>query len=65
MSLLLGRSWKFDKGTIYNGTASTYTLKIKGRSYTLAPLHLNQIQNVKTSQGERKTSEKALFSSET
>jgi len=63
--LLLGRPWQFDKGVIYNGTASTYTFKVNGRNYPLTPLPLNQIQNVKTNFWEGDTSEKTLFLSET
>jgi len=63
--LLLGRPWQFDKGAIHNGIANTYTFKVKSCNYTLTPLPLNQLQNIKASLGEGNTSEKALFLSET
>ena len=65
MSFAVRVAWQFDKGVIRNGIANTYTFKVKGRNYTLTPLPLNQIQNIKTSLGEENKSEKALFLSET
>jgi len=64
-NLRLERPWQFDNGAIHNGIANTYTFKVKGWNYTLTPLPLNQIWNIKTFLGEGNISEKALFLSET
>jgi len=63
--LLLWRPWQFDNGAIHNRTTNTYTFKVKGHNYTLTPLSLSQIQNIKPGLGEGNTCEKAQFLSET
>jgi len=63
--LLLRRPWQFDKGATHNRITNTYSFKVKGHSYTLAPLLPSQVQPINKLGGEGNTSEKALFMSET
>jgi len=62
---LLGRSCQFHNDAIHNGKSTTYSFKLKGRSYTLTPLLPSQVKPIQPLIGEGKTSEKALFLSET
>ncbi|PKU69610.1 RNA-directed DNA polymerase [Dendrobium catenatum] len=40
--LLLGRPWQFDRGTIHDGVANTYTLVQNGETIVLLPLAVGQ-----------------------
>jgi len=63
--MLLARPWQFDKKAIHRGKTITYSFKVKGYGYTLAPWPPSQAQpSIKTNR-EGNTSEKNLFFSET
>ena len=59
--MLFGRPWQFDKSVIYHGKNYNYSFKVKGHSYTLAPLPPSQVYPSVRLNSEGNTSEKAFF----
>jgi len=56
---------QFDKTYIHYEKTNTYTLKVKGHGYTLAPSPRCQVQPSISINGEGNTHEKALFMCQT
>lgn len=44
--LLLGKHWQFDREMKHNGKKNTYSFQINGKTITLIPLGLQQVQKV-------------------